>query len=109
MKHPTLIDPREYAVYAPDKMGKTTIFRSDRVMVGLNAFEPGQEHKLHAHADMDKVYSVIEGQGLFLLKDGKTVPMHAGTILVAPEGASHGIRNTGAGRLLVVAILTPAP
>ena len=74
MKHPTPIDPREYAVYAPDKMGKTTIFRSDRVLVGLNAFEPGQEHELHAHADMDKVYSVIEGQGLFLLEGGETVP-----------------------------------
>ena len=109
MKHPTLIDPREYAVYAPDKMEKTTIFRSDRVLVGLNAFEPGQEHELHSHSDMDKVYSVIEGQGLFLLEGGKTVPMHAGTILVAPEGAPHGIRNTGKERLLVVAILTPAP
>ena len=109
MKHPTPIDPREYAVYAPDKMGKTTIFRSDRVLVGLNAFEPGQEHALHAHADMDKVYSVIEGQGLFLLEGGETVPMHAGIMLVAPEGAPHGIRNTGPGRLLVVAILMPAP
>ena len=109
MKHPTPIDPREYAAYAPDKMGKTTIFRSDRVLVGLNAFEPGQEHELHAHADMDKVYSVIEGQGLFLLEGGETVPMHAGAILVAPEGAPHGVRNTGTGRLLVVAILTPAP
>ena len=90
-------------------MEKTTIFRSDRVLVGLNAFEAGQEHKLHAHADMDKVYSVIEGQGLFLLEDGKDVPMHAGVMLVAPAGAPHGIRNTGPGRLLVVAILTPAP
>ena len=77
-------------------------------MVGLNAFEPGQEHALHAHADMDKVYQVIEGEGLFLL-EGKTLPMHAGVLLVAPEGAPHGIRNTGTQRLLVLVVLALSP
>lgn len=77
-------------------------------MVGLNAFEPGQEHALHAHAGMDKVYHVIEGQGVFLL-DGEEAAMEAGVVLVAPEGAPHGIRNTGPDRLLVLAVLAPAP
>ncbi len=77
-------------------------------MVGLNAFEPGQEHALHAHVGMDKVYQVIEGHGVFLL-DGTEVPMEAGVVLVAPEGAPHGIRNTGSDRLLVLAVLAPAP
>ena len=108
MKHPTPIDPRDHAVYVPDRMGKTTLFRSEHVMVGLNAFEPGQEHRLHAHAGMDKVYHVLEGEGLFLL-DGEEAPMRAGMLLVAPEGAPHGIRNTGAGRLLVLVVLAPAP
>jgi quercetin dioxygenase-like cupin family protein len=108
MKHPTPIRPQEHAVYASDKMGKSTLFRSERVMVGLNAFEPGQEHKLHTHEGMDKVYQVIEGQGVFLL-EGETVPMQAGVVLVAPEGVPHGIRNTGTGRLLVLAVLAPAP
>lgn len=108
MEHPTPIDPRDHAVYSPEKMGKSTIFHSERVMVGLNAFEPGQEHALHAHEGMDKVYQVIEGRGLFLL-DGEELPMEAGVLLVAPEGAPHGIRNTGSHRLLVLAILAPAP
>ena len=108
MEHPTPIRPRDFAVYAPNKMGKSTIFRSERVMVGLNAFEPGQEHALHAHDGMDKIYQVIEGRGLFLL-EGDTVPMQAGVLLVAPEGAPHGIRNTGTERLLVLVILAPAP
>lgn len=108
MEHPIPIDPRAHAVYLPDRMGKSTIFRSDRVMVGLNAFEPGQEHALHTHAGMDKVYHVLEGEGLFLLEGGN-VPMQAGVLLVAPDGAPHGIRNTGTARLLVLTILTPAP
>ena len=108
MTHPSVIRPAEHAVYTPGKMGKTTIFSSDRLLVGLNAFEPGQSHALHAHAGMDKVYSVVEGEGRFLL-DGRELPMRAGELLVAPEGVPHGVRNTGQGRLLVLAILAPAP
>ena len=89
-------------------MGKSTIFESSRLLVGLNAFEPGQSHPLHAHADMDKVYHVIQGSGLFLL-EGRELPMRAGDLLVAPEGVPHGVRNDGPDRLLVMAILAPAP
>ena len=89
-------------------MGKGTIFRSERVLVGLNAFEPGQEHRLHAHKGMDKIYHVLEGRGLFLLED-REVEMEAGVMLVAPDGVPHGIRNTSDDRLIVLAILTPAP
>jgi quercetin dioxygenase-like cupin family protein len=108
MNHPTAIRPEDHAVYDPNKMGKATIFRSDRILVGLNCFEPGQEHKLHSHSRMDKVYHVLSGRGLFLL-EGREIAMEAGVMLVAPDGVPHGIRNTGADRLLVLAILAPAP
>lgn len=108
MDHPTPLRPEDHAVFSSEKMGKATLFKSDRMMVGINAFEPGQEHKLHAHKGMDKVYQVLEGNGLFLL-EGRELPMEAGTLLVAPEGVPHGIRNTGDGRLVVLAILAPAP
>ena len=84
------------------------MFESDRILVGLNNFEPGQEHALHAHQGMDKVYCVIAGAGLFLLEDSE-IPMEAGVMLVAPEGVPHGIRNTGSDRLIVLAILAPGP
>lgn len=106
--HPLPIRPEDQAVWNSEKMGKATLFRSERMMVGLNCFEPGQEHALHAHEGMDKVYHVLEGQGTFLLAD-EEVPMSAGILLVAPEGVPHGIRNSGSGRLLVLAILSPAP
>ena len=108
MTHPTIIAPRAHAVYSAQKMGKTNLFESPRLLVGLNAFEPGQEHALHAHAGQDKVYHVLEGDGAFLL-EGRELSMQAGDLLVAPEGVPHGIRNTSARRLLVLAILAPAP
>ena len=108
MEHPCAIHPEDHAVYDSRRMGKSSLFRSDRMLVGLNAFEPGQEHKLHAHAGMDKVYHVLAGRGVFLL-EGSEIPMESGVMLVAPEGVPHGIRNTGSERLLVLAILAPAP
>lgn len=108
MDHPEALRPEEHAVFQPDKMGKATIFESPRILVGLNAFEPGQEHKLHAHAGMDKVYQVLTGQGVFLLAD-REIPMEPGVMLVAPEGVPHGVRNTGEERLVLLAILAPGP
>ena len=108
INHPTPLRPEEHANWSNEKMGKGTIYRSDHVMVGLNAFEAGQEHKLHAHADMDKIYHVVQGEGLFLLED-REEPMAEGTMLIAPAGIAHGIRNNSKDRLLVLAILTPAP
>jgi len=106
--HPAPFRPEDHAVYDSERMGKATLFQSDRLLVGLNAFEPGQEHRLHAHAGMDKVYHVLAGRGVFLL-EGREEPMEAGVMLIAPEGVKHGIRNTGTERLLVLAILAPSP
>jgi mannose-6-phosphate isomerase-like protein (cupin superfamily) len=105
MEHPTVIKPATHAEWRSDKMGKSTLFESPRLLVGLNAFEPGQFHALHVHAGMDKVYHVLEGDGTFLL-EGRELPMTAGDLLVAPDGVAHGVRNTGTVRLLVLAVLT---
>ena len=108
MDHPTAIRPEEHASFKPDKMGKATLFESERLLVGLNSFLPGQEHALHAHQGLDKVYQVLTGRGVFLLED-REIAMEAGVMLVAPEGVAHGIRNTGDERLVVLAILAPGP
>lgn len=108
MDHTRAVRPEEHAVFRPDKMGKTTIFSSERILVGLNSFEPGQEHRLHSHKGMDKVYHVIEGRGVFLLGD-RELDLEAGQMLVAPEGVEHGVRNKSDQRLIVLAVLAPSP
>ncbi len=108
MTPPSVIKPEDHAAYSPARMGKSTLFSSPNLLVGLNAFEPGQEHRLHAHAGQDKAYLVLRGTGLFLL-EGRELPMSAGDLLVAPADVPHGVRNNGAERLLVLAVLAPAP
>ena len=109
MEHPSVLRPADHAEWRPDKMGKSSLFESPRLLVGLNAFEPGQFHALHAHQGMDKVYQVVEGEGVLLLDEGRELPMRPGDLVVAPEGVPHGIRNPGGRRLLVLTILAPAP
>lgn len=106
--HPDVFRPEAFAVFNPEKMGKVTLFESERMLVGLNSFEPGQEHALHAHEGMDKVYQVLAGQGAFLL-EGRELAMEPGSMLIAPSGVPHGIRNQGEERLVVLAILAPGP
>jgi len=106
MEHPSVIRPSDCATWNAEKMGKSTIFESSNMLVGLNAFEPGQTHALHSHPGMDKLYLVIEGEGSFLL-DGRELPMRAGDLLIAPQSVPHGVRNSGPGRLLVLAVLAP--
>ena len=108
MTHPSIVRPAEHASWRADAMGKTTLYQSTHLLVGLNAFEPGQSHALHAHAGMDKVYLVSDGEGLFLL-DGAALPMRAGDLLVAPDGVPHGVENNSGARLLVMALLAPGP
>ena len=81
---------------------------SERMLVGLNSFEPGQEHALHGHANQDKVYHVLQGNGLFLLEE-KNIEMDAGAMLIAPAGVPHGVRNTGTERLIVLVFMAPSP
>ncbi len=108
IEHPAPIQPAAHAQFSSSKMGKVTLYTSEHLLVGLNCFEPGQEHALHGHANMDKVYSVIEGHGMFLL-EGRQTPLEPGMLLVAPAGVPHGIRNTSDARLTVLAVLAPGP
>ena len=108
VNHPELLRPETLAQFNTGKMGKSTIFMSERMLVGLNAFEPGQEHALHGHKNQDKVYHVLQGKGLFLLED-KDIEMDAGAMLVAPAGVPHGVRNTGGDRLVVLVFMAPSP
>jgi quercetin dioxygenase-like cupin family protein len=108
MKHPEVLQPIGHASFDPAEMGKVTLFESDRVLIGLNCFEPGQAHKLHTHQDMDKLYHVLEGAGVLLL-DGRETPINAGELVITPAGVPHGLRNTSSQRLVVLAVLAPAP
>ena len=101
-----IVDYRGLVGTNPEKMYKATIFESPRMLLGLNCFEPGQSDRAHTHPDQDKFYFVVEGEGEFQIGD-ETVQAGPGLTVLAPAGVTHGVKNTGSQRLVILMGLTP--
>ncbi len=95
------------ARFAGDTPVKLDCFRSGRLLVGLNCFEPGQTQKVHAHAGADKFYFVVSGKARFVLGN-ETIEAQSGDLILAPEGVPHGVEQALERTVLLVAI-APAP
>jgi quercetin dioxygenase-like cupin family protein len=98
---------QEHTGSQPQKFYKTNLWRGEHVMVGLNCLDEQQIQSVHAHQGADKLYLVLEGSGRFTVGDDER-DAATGTLVVAPAGIPHGVRNNGTGRLsLLVAIAPP--
>ena len=97
----------ERAQFSAAKMTKIDCFRSERLLVGLNCFEPGQQQKVHAHAGADKFYLVVRGKASFVVGE-RTIEAREGDLVLAPAGVPHGVAGAQERTVVLVAI-APAP
>jgi mannose-6-phosphate isomerase-like protein (cupin superfamily) len=102
------VDWRDAAGSDPDRFFKTTLFRSDRLLLGLNCLEPGQVQPVHTHEDQDKFYHVLEGEADVVV-GGQTRRCGVGITVWAPTGEPHGVSNRGEERLTLLVGIAPAP
>lgn len=91
------------AAFTAAKMAKIDCFRSERLLVGLNCFEPGQSQAVHAHAGADKFYFVVTGKASFTV-GGRTFDASAGDLVLAPAGVPHGVELALERTVLLVGI-----
>ena len=91
-----------------EKFYKTTLFQSNALLLGINCLEPGQVQKPHDHADQDKFYYVVSGNGRFQLGD-ELVTVATGEVVWAPAGVIHGVANESSHRLTLLVGIAPAP
>jgi quercetin dioxygenase-like cupin family protein len=91
-----------------EKFFKTTLFRGDALLLGVNCLEPGQVQKAHTHGDQDKFYYVVEGNGRFTLGPD-LINAGTGEVVWAPAGLLHGVENEGDSRLTLLVGIAPAP
>jgi quercetin dioxygenase-like cupin family protein len=99
---------RDHVGAHPTKFFKSTLFQSERLLLGLNCLEPGQEQHVHTHAGQDKFYFVVEGSGTFTVGN-EVRDAGVGTTIWAPADVPHGVANTGTERLVVLVGIAPAP
>ena len=96
------------AEFSPEKMSKSTLAESERILVGLNCFRPGQEHAVHTHAGQDKLYHVLSGRGEFQVGDDR-LELGAGELVLVPGGVPHGAACAGDEDLVVMVVMSPPP
>jgi mannose-6-phosphate isomerase-like protein (cupin superfamily) len=94
--------------FSADKMKKVGLFETERLFCDVYCFEPGQEQKMHVHANSDKIYYVLSGEGSFQVGSESSV-LTKGKIIMAGAGSEHGVRNTGSERLTVLVFVAPRP
>ena len=101
-------DDVEHAGADVERFFKSTLFRSERLLLGLNCLEPGQAQPVHDHADQDKFCFVVEGEGAFTVgAEARTAG--PGVAVWAPAGVEHGVVNRGSRRLVLLVGVAPGP
>ncbi len=101
-------DVLDVAQFSPDKMQKINLFETRNFFCDVYCLEPGQEQKVHAHKDEDKLYYVLNGRGTFII-DEESQEHAEGQIIFAPAGSNHGVKNTSEDRLKLLVFMTPNP
>ena len=96
------------AKFSPEKMQKINLFETDNFFCDVYCLEPGQEQKVHAHKEEDKLYYVLEGAGSFIV-DEEERELGREQLIFAPAGSEHGVRNTSEARLTLLVFMTPNP
>ena len=102
------LDWRDFEGTNQEKFFKSTLWQGAKVMVGLNCLEPGQTQSVHSHSDADKFYFVLTGSGDFTVDNERKV-VGQGTLVVAPAGVPHGVKNVGNERLTLLVGIAPPP
>jgi mannose-6-phosphate isomerase-like protein (cupin superfamily) len=78
-----------------------------RFNLGIIDFAPGRVLEVHAHADEDDSFYILEGEVTFMFGEEEAVAP-PGTFVLVPPGVEHGFRNDGAVPARILNIHAPA-
>jgi quercetin dioxygenase-like cupin family protein len=94
--------------FSNEKMQKVPLFNSDKCFCDLYCLLPGQDQRVHTHAESDKIYLVLKGSGKFHI-GGEEKELAEGNAVIARPGAPHGVRNDSGEDLVLLVFMTPRP
>jgi mannose-6-phosphate isomerase-like protein (cupin superfamily) len=94
--------------FSVDKMQKLPLFESAKYFCDLYCLRPGQDQRIHSHAESDKIYVVLRGRGLFHIA-GEEKELISGEAVIARPGQDHGVRNSAAEDLVLLVFMSPRP
>jgi mannose-6-phosphate isomerase-like protein (cupin superfamily) len=86
-------------LFDPEKDGIRNVFV-------VEIFKPGGATPPNTHSDADEFFYVLAGEGVARCGTVET-PIKTGDALLLKPGNEHVIRNTGAGKLYCLTVMTP--
>jgi len=88
---------------------RSVITQSNEAVVVAWCVLPGQSIATHVHPHGQDTWTILSGQGEYLLEsNGAARSVHAGHVVVAPTGCVHGVLNTGSEPLRFISVVSPA-
>ena len=94
--------------FSDEKMQKLPLFDSANYFCDLYCLKPGQDQRIHSHAESDKIYFVLRGSGLFHIA-GEERQLGEGETVIAKPGQDHGVKNSTSENLVLLVFMTPRP
>jgi mannose-6-phosphate isomerase-like protein (cupin superfamily) len=94
--------------FSDDKMQKIPLFDSEKYFCDVYCLKPGQDQRIHTHAESDKIYFVLRGKGTFHI-GGQEQVLGPDEIVVARPGEPHGVRNAANEDLVLLVFMMPRP
>ncbi len=94
--------------FSEERMQKVPVFESERMFFDQYCLLPNQTQKVHVHDDADKIYVVLEGEGMFEI-GGEQELLAEGMAVYAPAGVPHGVRNDSLAKLVLLVAMAPKP
>lgn len=101
-------DVLQAVAYSSEKLKKVTLFDTAHLFCDVYGLNPGQSQAAHVHRGSDKVYFVLTGKATFVI-DGEEREVGPGHAVLAPAGATHGVRNASNESLALLVVMTPRP
>jgi quercetin dioxygenase-like cupin family protein len=98
----------DFIRFSDQKMQKLPLFESAKYFCDMYCLKPGQDQRVHSHADADKLYFVLQGRGLFHIA-GEERELAAGEAVIARPGQEHGVKNDASEDLVLLVFMTPRP
>jgi quercetin dioxygenase-like cupin family protein len=86
---------------------RSVVTESEQAVIVLWHLLPGQRIASHVHPQGQDSWTILRGQGEYVLGAGEVTKIRVGDVAIAPVGAMHGVLNCGEEPLVFVSVVSP--
>ncbi len=93
----------------PGEPIRSVVTESADAIVVAWYIQTGQEIAAHIHPYGQDTWTILAGSGEYYLdRDGTKKSIEAGDVVIAPQGAVHGVYNQSEAPLIFISVVSPA-